>query len=403
MSPKDAELSPEERENETMIRRVRSLLKLAVNKDGGKKLPAKEKAVIQAQQWKEIFKQCDRNGSGTLSFADIKRMARIQLKIAERLVSDADLQSFFSAIDEDGGGTVDFQEFLSFVNKPESNAESNERIFQQVKRTVRLSMWKQGLTLDEVNRRFHNSAEEGIVDVANGDGSLGPEEMRRFFRKVLNVSKHEAPDRNLVIAFQAMDEDGGGTLDSEEFLDFIRDALEDDSQKRKEGDPYHPGLLGGMAGCLPARKPRFRPGTVPATGKVSTAPFCLHGRFLEPTGRLAKSRTPACVLPMRIRPSISQPFLRANGLPDIMVSPKEAVAPEKTPQGSGLASVRTFGRATSVGSLQRSPTAAVRLGLDDEEPINDNYHGMRGAEPLNRVEHFLFHAGIDVRGHFHKQ
>ena len=27
--------------------------------------------------------------------------------------------------------------------------------------------------------------EEGIVDVANADGSLGPEEMRRFFRAVL--------------------------------------------------------------------------------------------------------------------------------------------------------------------------------------------------------------------------
>eukprot|EP00929_Paragymnodinium_shiwhaense_P012669 TRINITY_DN12014_c0_g1_i1.p1 TRINITY_DN12014_c0_g1~~TRINITY_DN12014_c0_g1_i1.p1 ORF type:complete len:401 (-),score=59.04 TRINITY_DN12014_c0_g1_i1:164-1366(-) len=399
MSCRAEGLSADEKEREIIIRRVRSLLKLGACKDGGKKLPPKEKAVQQVQQWKEIFKQCDRNGSGTLSQTDIKRMARIQLKIAERLVSDSDLQLFFSAIDEDGGGSVDFQEFLAFVNVPESTLESHKRIFKQVKRTVRLSMWKQQLTLDEVIRRFHNSAEEGIVDMANGDGSLGPEEMRRFFRKVLNVSKHEAPDRNLSIAFQEMDEDGGGTLDSDEFLDFIREALEEDSSKRKPGDPYHPGVLGGMAGCLPARTPRCRPGTVAYTGQVSSAPFCLHGRDLMPSGRLAKSVTPSSVRPLRIRPSKSEPFLKPNGLPHILTSPMQLHL--ETTKSFALA-LPSLGRSSSMPSA-RPHTSAVSFGLDnEEEPIDDNYHGMKGAASLNRIEHFLYNAGIDVRGHFHK-
>merc|ERR1719215_1821589 len=81
------------------------------------------------------------------------------------------------------------------------------------------------MTIEDLEHRFHNSAAEGIIDTAGGDGSLGPEEMRRFFRKVLDVNVHEAKDKNLAIAFRAMDEDGGGTLDADEFLDFIKAAI----------------------------------------------------------------------------------------------------------------------------------------------------------------------------------
>lgn len=39
----------------------------------------------------------------------------------------------------------------------------------------------------------------------------------------------------------------------------------------------------------------------------------------------------------------------------------------------------------------------------DSEECRGAYFCLNGAEALNRVEHRLFHAGLDVRGHFHKR
>eukprot|EP00928_Gymnodinium_smaydae_P042556 TRINITY_DN28631_c0_g1_i1.p1 TRINITY_DN28631_c0_g1~~TRINITY_DN28631_c0_g1_i1.p1 ORF type:complete len:431 (-),score=84.38 TRINITY_DN28631_c0_g1_i1:121-1413(-) len=423
----EAGLTPEEleaaKEKEVIVRRVRSMLKLAACKDGGgTKLNAKEKANKQLEQWKDVFMQCDRNGSGTLAFEDVKQMARKRLKIAERLVSDDNLQTFFSAIDVDGGGSIDFQEFLQFVTLHKPDPGWEQRIFKEVKRSVRLSMWKHKMSMKEVTNRFYNSAEEGIIDMANSDGSLGPEEMRRFFRKVLNVSKHEAPDKHLKIAFRQMDEDGGGTLDGEEFLDFIRAALEDEDDSQPKVRDTNPKPLAGSRGWLPNRTPRYRPGTVllrsdldehkvlgtqetqslvqgsavgparnsmrklRAQGAVCGAPFCYHGKYLQPADRTA-CNTPEYLRYPPMQQTRSEQYLKVNGLPKNIVANPFPVGFYRTASGSKLPTI----------------TAKKDKEKDDgEEEIRDNYLNMKGAESLNRVESWLYNSGIDVRGHFHR-
>jgi len=406
----------EEKEKEDVIRRVRSLLKLAACKNDGKKLSRKQREARLTEQWKAIFSTCDRSGSGTLNFEDIRRMARKYLKIAERLVSDGHLRIFFSAIDEDGGGSVDFGEFLGFVERPDNSNDdaAADRILRQVKRTVKLSLLKLNMSVEQAEQRFYNCAEEGIVDMANSDGSLGPEEMRRFFRKVLHVSKHDASDKHLVVAFHAMDADHGGTLDAQEFINFMQLAVrgDDEETKRDKNSSFSPMLLGGMRGALPDRLPRDRPGTL-ATGQLGTLPFCLNGREVGATHRTAAgvpAYLRAATCPGNLRKSSSAPNLQgtSSSLPSIG-QPADCFCGRCATHEVGVYTIKGstaksgFGAAakTCSGNMTRSSSAT---DLEDDEigPIKNNYLNMKGAKALNRVEHWLGLSGIDVRGHLHR-
>lgn len=305
------------------LRRVRSMIELRAKRCSSLHDSPKERARKETEFFKQLFLRCDGAGAGTLRRQDIVRMARTHLKIAERLVSDEDLHEFFTAVDEDGSGEIDCTEFLAFINVKEENAALNDLILKQVKRAVRLAFHGQKMTLEELMHRFNNAAAEGIIDSVTSDGSLGPEEMRRFFRKVLGIDAHDAPDKSLVIAFRAMDEDGGGTVDAEEVMAFVRTAIAEESAlcpNPNKGQPYVPGLLAGTRGALPERSPKRRPGTT-RSGGIASVPFCLTGRDAEPRTRIAISRSTGCLQVPVARPSRAELMfnsgLSACGLPKL--------------------------------------------------------------------------------------
>lgn len=356
-------------------------------------------------------------------------MARKHLKIAERLISDAQIKDFFRAIDVDGGGEVEFTEFLMFIRTKEPNESVNQLILRQVKRVVRLAMQRQRMSIEDLERRFQNAAEEGIIDTAGSDNCLGPEEMRRFFRKVLDVSDHEAPDRNLAIAFRAMDEDGGGSLDAEEFMDFIRLSCNEETElypkPQCEGEELRvPGLLGGTGGSLPARLPRSRPGTTLQGGR-SQAPFCLNGRDQQPRTRMCASKTPTLIAPETPKEPWPQARLSSTLLPSGL--PKSACSsPAGSPksQRSRLLSTTSsfsstapagfggsLGHSASAPALGASTMSLPPLSPGNAREVSERGHysavkgmlGQRDAEMLNRLESQLFSAGVDLRGQFHKR
>lgn len=51
----------------------------------------------------------------------------------------------------------------------------------------------------------------------------------------------------------------------------------------------------------------------------------------------------------------------------------------------------------------KAKTLAKRAKDRNAEEMRSAYFVLNGAEALNRVEHRLFHAGLDVRGHFHRR
>mmetsp|Transcript_60897 Transcript_60897/g.175451 ORF Transcript_60897/g.175451 Transcript_60897/m.175451 type:complete len:437 (+) Transcript_60897:142-1452(+) len=433
----------EEGDAESTIRRVRGLLKLAARKGLTGQEDPKERKQKETEFFKKLFMQCDRCGTGTLNFKEVLGMARKRLKIADRLVSDEQLWQFFCAIDKDGGGDISFWEFVSFVRAKERNVRLDELVLSSVKRAVRLAIQRQRLTLAQVEQRFSRCADEGIIDTAGGDGSLGPEEMRRFFRKILDVSAHEASDRNLMIAFRAMDEDGGGSLDADEFMDFIREAIQEEATlcppppPRIQDEPRCSTLLCGMRGVLPERLPTTRPGTTYEFGR-SAVPFCVSGRELESRFRICASSTtvvksPPANLRRHERPLAAS--LLPTGLPKSVQAGRTTAAsfrhthsggffnagsmtstapcsPNGTFGSPGMKTSMSLPTLTQTAPLMAAGTTnggAKEHGRERAPAtVRGSYTAVLGmlsakdADALNRVEQRLFDAGVDVRGDYHK-
>lgn len=71
--------------------------------------------------------------------------------------------------------------------------------------------------------------------------------------------------------------------------------------------------------------------------------------------------------------------------------------------GPTAAQAASAGLSASTAAPVAPPAAAKRASRKDGEECRSAYFVLDGAEALNRVEHRLFHAGVDVRGHFHRR
>merc|ERR1719401_332966 len=345
----------------------------------------------------------DSRGLGYLGYGDARVLLRKILHIGERLVSDTQLSLFFAAIDLDRDGCIDFGEFLKFINIREPNTALRDQILTSVKRVVRLALFKQKMSVEKLEYKFYNAKAEGIIESTVNDNCLGPEEMRRFFRKVLGIGEHESPDRHLAIAFKAMDKDRDGRLDADEFMNFIRLAITEESclsPRYPSSTEHNPSLFGGMRGALPDRSPRSRPGTTPNAG-TSGAPFCFSSRDLPPQMRFSCSTPTLLVMKPDYKGSRTESPLLPSGLPRIASAQSSPSSPSSPRKGGrdngGLASEEGHFSATP---MKGSVAGAGATGGGDQ--LRGNYLNIKNAEVLNRVEQQLFKSGIDVRGHYHK-
>mmetsp|Transcript_74241 Transcript_74241/g.193310 ORF Transcript_74241/g.193310 Transcript_74241/m.193310 type:complete len:424 (+) Transcript_74241:130-1401(+) len=416
------EMDEEEAKRTDTVRRVRSLLLLASKK--GKSLhDPKDREKKEAEFFKKMFLVCDTNHDGSLNLQEVMGMARKHLKIGERLVSDKQIRDFFNAVDCDGDRQIQFTEFLSFIRMKDSNSKVTDIILTQVKRVVRLAMQRKKMTIADLEHRFAHAKEEGIIEGFVDKSALGPEEMRRFFRKVLEVGTHEAPDRNLVIAFKAMDQDGGGTLDAEEFMDFLKQVMLEETTLCphfiKDPDRGTTGLLSGMRGALPVRLPRARPGTT-FNGGISAGPFCINGRDLDASARLCMSMPALIQSPNRLSHNPQTSMLLPSGLP------KSGSMDPSSPKRSNLFSLTSSSLSLTLLEEARSPKGSHDGGSISLPPLSPSvsksaanaasdgggerglYSPVKGmlckrdADMLNRIESRLFEAGVDVRGTYHK-
>lgn len=367
---------------EEMVSRLRSLLRFSMESRGPKvfERPGQKRSEALVDRCKALFQRCDSEGFGTLTFEDIRRMVRCDLKIAERLVTDAQLVEIFSSIDDDRDGYLQFNEFLEFVQQPSRRgAVSKEVVLKQVARSVRLALHRHHVGLQTLEVSFQRHFEDGAGNEVNA-GELCPEELIRFFRRVLDVSKHECSDKNLRVAFTALDTDGSGTINVSEFMDFLKYC----SRETKESPlPTRvKGLLGGMRGELPMRR----------TDGVSL-PFCSQSREAPVASRMGASKTPffkqglceAGQHPLGIHPRQTRPRSRPMtqvSMPVLQTAPSEGAPAPRTgsPPPVGGDPVRLPGTLGSTGG----------------------YKMLKGAEALNQVEERLLAAGIDVRGNYHR-
>lgn len=382
-----------EEDVDDMLSRMRSIMVFSVENRAPKidTRSGVKKSDVMIERWKAIFSKYDSEGSGTLGVEDIKRLVRRDLKIAPRLVSDDQIAVLFETIDVDGDTHVEFNEFLEFVQQPSTRGTvSTDDVVDSVARGVRLALRRNRIKVSELESNFNAFEESGDIP----SGELGPSDMVRFFRKALKMTKHECSDKALRVAFNAMDDDGSGTMSLDEFLEFIKFcSLEPGDQ----GLPARvPGLIGGMRGELPDRIPSRRPGSLRNT-PLSRLPFCLNGRDIASTGRLAST----------------QSFLsRSDSAPNFpsLASRTSQALTKQLSAGVIKASGEVGdddGSQHSARSVQKhrppSPAPKKRVWSGNlPSKTCGGYMLLKGAHVLNQVEERLFEAGIDVRGHYHK-
>jgi len=389
-----------------MLSRVRSLLVFSVENRGPKidTRSGVKKADVMIERWKAIFSKYDDEGTGTLEVHNIKKMVRQDLKIAERLVSDAQIAALFGAIDEDGGGSVEFNEFLDFVQQPSTRGTiSDQDVVNCVERAVRLAMWRNKIRVKDLASNFHAFDESGDVST----GELGANDMVRFFRKVVGLTKHECSDKALHVAFYFMDDDGSGKMSMEELMDFIKICSQEN--KKPELPARVPGLIGGMRcggmmSALPERMPSRRPGTLPGS-PLSRLPFCLNGRDIASGGRLASSTR------QMLSKANSEPSLAAMSMRAFSSSPQKAAVSEPGEENDSPRSQCSMGcdSRMHLWSGPRFCPEPQDLGPKKRywsgklpSKTCGGYKTLKGAHALNLVEERLLQAGIDVRGNYHR-
>eukprot|EP00929_Paragymnodinium_shiwhaense_P033591 TRINITY_DN18414_c0_g1_i1.p1 TRINITY_DN18414_c0_g1~~TRINITY_DN18414_c0_g1_i1.p1 ORF type:complete len:1251 (+),score=348.94 TRINITY_DN18414_c0_g1_i1:210-3962(+) len=89
-------------------RKLRDRLRFAVSRRG-----RYEKEIAE-----RLFRQFDKNNSGTLDCEEFKRVMRVELRISEKQLSNSDIRKFASCLDADKNGHIDVKELLEFLHEP---------------------------------------------------------------------------------------------------------------------------------------------------------------------------------------------------------------------------------------------------------------------------------------------
>lgn len=104
--------------------------------------------------------------------------------------------------------------------------------------------------------------------------------------------------------------------------------------------------------------------------------------------------------------SASTPWADRTLMEALQVAPENPAAPGVKSEVEVGAGHSTPQASSSLGfgtSSPHSSSPGKRAKRKDAEECRSAYFVLNGAEALNRVEHRLFHAGLDVRGHFHRR
>jgi|TARA_B100001540_G_scaffold284377_1_gene276634 calcium-dependent protein kinase len=131
---------------------------------------------------KELFKDFDKDGSGTISLDELRE----GLKLNASEAASAELDAIMAAIDLDGSGELDYEEFIAAT----------------LARSKRQSEVAVHAAFDYFDK--------------DGDGSITAEEFEEAFSKMSPVERANLGDVDELIA--AADADGDGRIDFDEFM-----------------------------------------------------------------------------------------------------------------------------------------------------------------------------------------
>jgi len=429
-----------------VVSRVRTLLKCTAAK--GLNLSTTKVQEVQKKQlerWKALFKIYDDDGNGVLSFQEVRQLVRQDLKLKDSVVSDWELRQLWKHIDLDNNDSVDLEEFLAFVQGGKGGAEKTipQAVFE-VGRCLKQALRKSKISPEKLERLFGDYEEaDATKNCARADGHMGAEEIRRFFREVLNVSKEECCDYYLVQVIHFLDRDNNKAISSGEFLDFVRYWAMADEVEKSGRRNANAAAMAQIAARNAKQKRKLETSSTAEKMKDSK-----HNQRLVEDERAVPQRDSGVSfvwMPGRTRQVANRhgqtmlgrlhPFDPEEANIDIpsMLPQRPSTAPELSSvspgqqrgarRGSFIASLTGSqleqlgedtsslarkGHSVDFGASKRSSSAPTgeRQGAraGQKKPTWKYPHGymVMKSDGLNRVETKLFEAGVDLRGSFHR-
>eukprot|EP00931_Biecheleriopsis_adriatica_P114657 TRINITY_DN90577_c0_g1_i1.p1 TRINITY_DN90577_c0_g1~~TRINITY_DN90577_c0_g1_i1.p1 ORF type:complete len:326 (-),score=81.17 TRINITY_DN90577_c0_g1_i1:40-1017(-) len=229
----------------TILLRVRQRLNAAKN--------------VQRLSWEHLFKLCDEDRSGTLTWNEFKSMARNILQVPEQTVCSNDLRVLFDEVDSadgaDSNGVVDLGELLQYLARglqdPDILAARAQARLMRVRRNLQMAFVALDSNEAEVRKIF------AMIDVDQSD-RLSEYEFEGFVREHLKLSHWDVGSCDLKEFYDYMDENGDG-IDCEELLDYVRKAHK------------YKGQLGGQSFTVDAN-----PNRSPSRRKLRTYKECIE-------------------------------------------------------------------------------------------------------------------------------
>ncbi|XP_052105377.1 calmodulin-A-like [Mytilus californianus] len=140
----------------------------------------------QVQEFKEAFKNFDKNGDGKISCKELRTF----LKSVGQDSSDAEVQRIMIRVDHDNSGSIEFQEFLTMMSTEETE--------------------KSPATTDQFRDAFREFDKDG-------NGVITMKEFKKAMAKVGN----KLSDKQIKQMIKEVDLDGDGEINYKEFVQMM--------------------------------------------------------------------------------------------------------------------------------------------------------------------------------------
>ena len=196
----------------------------------------------------KLFKHYDRDNSGSLDMAEFTQAVRKGGHLSKHDILDGELRSLFRTIDDDNSGEISIDEMTEFVwgtspddaSHPDHEDHDAELMvtIEDICETIVKHVRRTSIRITDI---FHQVQDEQRRAGVNVD-SAGGMNMEGLNFAILKMGIELQPDE-LVKLFEAIDYNGDETVDSHEFIQFIRRRGRSDG-----GSPRSPRGGGGRAG-----------------------------------------------------------------------------------------------------------------------------------------------------------
>ena len=207
--------------------------------------------------WFALFKHMDDDGSGRISYGELRATVRDTLRCDKKELPEIKLLGLWKALDDDGSGFISAGEFGRFMRAGETNNQAKRTAGARKELQQRLTLQKQemqanydklvgrdinvklrrvkamgGEEMDALsaflNRRMHEVSRVRdwykLFKEIDGDGSgrVNFDELVSGLREKLQLPEAELPEPKLQAMWKRLDEDESGFITAGEFLRFAR-------------------------------------------------------------------------------------------------------------------------------------------------------------------------------------